>query len=46
MRHKPKTYTRGDIIAIARRAKRDPGSVTLEELRALALFVQEETDEN
>lgn len=45
MRRKPKTYTRGDIIAIAKKAKRDPGSVTLDELRALALFVQTEPDD-
>ena len=40
--HRAKTYTKADVLAIARRAKRGE-VVTVGELRALALFVQGET---
>lgn len=44
--HSFKTYTRADIIEIARRAKNDPGSITFAELRVLAMFVQEVPDDD
>ena len=34
-----KTYTQAEVFAIARKAKRDPASVTNDELRALAMFL-------
>lgn len=43
--HRIKPYAHADIIRIAKRAKRNPASITHAELRALALFVREETAE-
>lgn len=46
MRRKPKTYTQGDIFTIAKKVQRGGlAAVTLDELRALALFVQAEPDD-
>lgn len=34
-----KVHTQADVMAIARKAKRDPTALTAIELRALAMFV-------
>lgn len=37
----PRRHTEADVIALAKQGKKDPASLTLSEIRAIALYVQE-----
>lgn len=37
--HEARSFTEQEVLAIARRARNDPASLTLEEIRAVAVYV-------